>query len=126
MPLIQPDLSEIPKPIEPGTYSAKIQAVELGTSKSGNPKLVIKIAVNENGKEHNRELHMPYQGKGASGFGQLLRAVHMGDLAERLASGGSGISFNTDDLIGQAFNAVVEQELYNGQPQDKIIGYLPA
>ena len=126
MPVIKPDLTEVNKPIEPGTYEANLTGpIDLATSKAGNPMLVIKLGVQVNGKTVPRTLRQVVTGAGAFGFEQLLRACKFGDLADDLRRGGHP-DFDTDKLIGQKLQVVVEADTYNGQITDKITGYLPA
>lgn len=126
MPLIQPDLSEINKPIEPGTYPAEIEGpIELKTSKSDNPMLVIPIRVQVGDKKMKRTLRQVITGGGAFGFAQLLRATGFGDYADKLQAGLKE-TWDSDQLIGQKFQAVIESDTYNGQLTDKVTGYLPA
>ncbi len=126
MPLIQPDLSEINKPIEPGTYPARIEGpIDVKTSQAGNPMLVIPLRLQVGEKEMKRSLRQVITGGGAFGFAQLLRATGFGDYADALQAG-SKQPWDSDQLIGQKFQAVVESDTYNGQLTDKVTGYLPA
>lgn len=126
MPMIQPDLSEV-GPIEGGTYKATIEKCEAGVSKSGSAKIVPQFAIDVNGKKKIRQVHMPVSGQGAFGFAALLRACHMDDLANAYTSKDADKpAFDTDSLVGQELMVVVEPDIYNGQPTDKITGYLRA
>lgn len=126
MPIIKPDLKDINKPIEPGTYASKIEApITAKESKAGNSMLVIPVKVTVGEKEYKRTLNQVITGPGAFGFAQLLRATGFGDYADRLQAG-SEEPWDADQLIGQRFMAVIESDTYNGQLTDKITGYLPA
>lgn|SRR5512138_1500396 len=125
MPIIEPDLSQIQSNvIEPGTYRAKITSADPGISSSNNPKIVAKLDVDVNGKTYHRQSHLVTSGAGAFNFESLLRAVHMGDIADRLRAG-EKVPFDTDSLIGQEVAVVVEASIYNNQPSDQIKSFLP-
>lgn len=124
MPIITPDLSEVNKPIDPGTYAAKIVDVEYKTSKAGNPMIVVGFDVDVNGKNKRRSAHLVITGESAFGFEQLLRATHFDDVANSLKSG--GVPFDTDQLKGQELQVVVDSDTYNGQLTDRIKSFLPA
>lgn len=128
MPLIQPDTSAAADfgPIEPGTYKAKIAEVESGTSKSsGNPMLTVHFEVDVAGKTRTRKAYLVITGEGAYGFDQLLRACGFNEDADNFKAGKGG-SFDTDNLVGQEVNVVVESDTYQGQLRDKIQSYLAA
>lgn len=129
MPLIQPDLSEVDKPLDPGTYKAKIASVDYKTSKAGNPMIVVKFEIGvetpKGTKVRTRQAYLVITGDGAFNFEQLLRACHFDDVANALKSG-AGPSFDTDELLGQEVNLVIESDVYNGNPTDKITAYLKA
>lgn len=124
MPIINPDLSQVNAAIEPGTYKAKIVEVTFKTSKAGNPMIVVGMDVDVNGKNRRRSSHLVITGETAFGFEQLLRATHFDDVANSLKTGGK--EFDTDQLIGQELQVVVESDSYNGQLTDKIKSFLPA
>jgi len=125
--MIQPDLSDV-GPIEPGTYKARIDKVDTGVSKSGNPKLDIQFSVFAGGERpKTRKVSMPYTGGGAFGFAGLLRACHFNELADAYTKkDGAKPPFDTDSLVSQELMVVVEADTYNGQMTDKIVSYLPA
>lgn len=133
MPIITPDTSmveDFSKPIEEGTYRARIVSVDVGRSKAGAAKIVPKfeIAVGD-GKRRTRVAHLNVEGEGALGFDQLLRACHLQDLADEYRQG-SKKPFDTDVLVGQELQVVIAQEVYKpegGQEQlrDRITGFLP-
>lgn len=128
MPIVNPDTTQAQElsAIEPGTYKAKITAVEAQTAqKSGNPMIVVTFEVDVAGKTRTRKAYLVIVGEGAFGFDQLLRATKFNDLADRLKAG-EKVPFNTDDLVGQELNVVVESDTYNGQLRDKIRSYLAA
>lgn len=126
MPIIKPDLTEMNQPIAPGTYPAVVEGpIEVGSSKANNPKLIIKFGVDVNGKQRPRTVHQVITGAGAFGFAQLLRACKFGDVADQLQRG-EDVPFDTDKLIGQRLNVVVESDTWNGNLTDKIVSYLPA
>lgn len=127
-PVLQPDTSQaedFTQPIEPGTYKARIVACEVGKSKAGNNKIVPKFEIDVQGKKRTRQSHLVVSGEGAAGFDQLLRACHMDDLAKAY-KGGSGPAFDTDSLVGQELQVVVEEQLYEGQKRDQIKTFLKA
>lgn len=124
MAIIQPDLSEVNKPIDPGTYAGKITAVDFKTSKANNPMIVVKFDVDVNGKNKVRSAHLVITGETAFGFEQLLRATHFGDVANSLKKGGK--PFDTDQLVGQELQLVIDSDTYNGQLTDRIKSFLPA
>ena len=125
MPIIEPDLSQIQSNvIDPGSYPAKITSAEPGISSSNNPKVVVKFDVDVGGKTYHRQSHIVTSGAGAFNFESLLRAVHMGDIADRLRAG-EKVPFDTDSLIGQQLIVVVEASIYNNMPSDQIKSYLP-
>lgn len=129
-PLIKPDLSDADSfgPIEPGTYPAKIESVDFKTSGKGNPMIVPKFTIEVNGKNRKRNSYLVISGEGAYGFSQLLRACHFDEIAQ--AYGDKSIpldqkpEFNTDDLVGQELNVVIDHQLYNGEMRDTIKNYL--
>lgn len=124
MPVITPDLSQVSSgAIEPGTYPAKIIAVEFKESKKGNPMIVPKFEVTiGEGKTRTRQAHLVVTGESAFGFEQLLRATHFDDVADSLKSAPK--PFDTDQLIGQELQVVIDSDSYNGQLTDKIKTYL--
>ena len=128
MPVVNPDTSEASGAIEPGTYKARITDVEFKNSKSsGNPMIVPKFEVDVNGKARPRQAYLVITGEGAYGFDQLLRATGFDELADKFKSKeGEKPEFNTDQLIGQELNVVVEADTYNGQLRDKIKSFLRA
>lgn len=128
MPLINPDTSAVTEQgaIDPGTYKAKITAVELKTAKSsGNPMLEVSFDVQVGEATRPRRAYLPITGQGAFGFDQLLRATGFVEYADKLKAGEKA-PFDTDQLIGQELNVRAEHDTYNGQVRDKIAGYLPA
>jgi hypothetical protein len=131
MPVVNPDTSAAQEmtAIEPGTYKARITEVEFKTSKSaGNPMIVPKFMVQVgDGKERPRSAYLVITGEGAYGFDQLLRATGFDDLADKYkAKEGEKPNFNTDDLIGQELNVVIEADTYEGKLRDKIKSFLRA
>lgn len=132
MALIKPDLSEVQNlgPIEPGTYAAKIVAVEAKVSSKGNPMIVPKFEIQVPGDEkpRTRNSFLVISGEGAYGFGQLLRSTGFGDIAEQLADPNyqPKPEFDTDSLIGQSCQVVIEEAIYNNEKRDSIKSYLPA
>lgn len=128
MPVVNPDTSAAQEmsAIEPGTYKARIADVEFKTSKSaGNPMIVPKIMVNVDGKERPRSAYLVITGEGAYGFDQLLRATGFDELADKYKNKeGEKPEFDTDELIGQELNVVIEADTYNGQLRDKIKSFL--
>ena len=128
-PIIQPDLSEAQAltPIEPGTYKAKIEAVEFKNSKQGNPMIVPKFAIEVEGKKRSRNAYLVITGEGAYGFEQLLRACGFTEVADQCKNPDvPNPPFDTDSLVGQELQLVVESDMYNNAPSDKIKAYLKA
>lgn len=125
MPKINPDLSQV-GPIAAGTYRARIVSCEYKVSGKGNPMIVPRFAVSVDGTDRERDSYLVISGAGARGFMQLLRATGFGQLADAYSSkdGGPKPDFDTDDLIGQELMVVVEGDVYNDQPTDKITQYL--
>lgn len=131
MPIVNPDTSQISDqgPIEPGTYPATIKEVEYKTSKSsGNPMIVPKFGVMVEGKERPRQAYLVITGEGAYGFDQLLRACGFDTLADQFhdPTVQPKPDFDTDNLVGQEIQVVIESDVYNGQMRDKIKSYLKA
>lgn len=131
MPIVNPDTSAAQEmsAIEPGTYKAKITDVEFKNSKSsGNPMIVPKFAVQVGDKERPRSAYLVITGEGAYGFDQLLRATGFDEMADKYKAkdGGAKPDFDTDELIGQELNVVIEADTYNGQLRDKIKSFLRA
>lgn len=135
MPVLQPDTSQaqdFTTPIEPGTYHARIVSCEAKKSKQGNSMIVPKFEITlADGKTRSRQSYLVIVGEGAMGFDQLLRAVHMTELADQLRdpSVSPKPSFDTNSLIGQELQVVIEPNIYKpegGQEQkrDQISGYL--
>ena len=127
MPIINPDLSEVNKPLDPGTYPAEVEGpIEFTTSKNDNPMIVVPFRVDAgDGKTKKRTARLVITGAGAFGFAQLLRACHFDSVADALQSGQKA-PFDTDQLVGQKLQLVVEQDTWNGNLTDKIVSYLPA
>lgn len=137
MPVLQPDTSaaeDFSQPIAPGTYSASIVACDVGKSKAGNQKIVPKFKIMVDGHERTRQAHLVISGEGSMGLDQLLRACHMDELADayRDASVNPKPGLDTDTLIGQELQVVIEENLYKPegggaeQKRDQISGYLRA
>lgn len=125
MPLLDVDLSEIDSVIEPGTYKSRIAECDVKTSKQGNPMAVPKFQIDVNGKTRTRQAYLVTKGAGAYSFYNLLKATGFSEIAEQLRNG-QAAQFDTDMLIGQEVNVVVEEEIYNGEKRDKIASFLPA
>ena len=126
MPMIEPDLSEVDKPLSPNTYKSKIVSVDYKTSKAGNPMIVVKFEIgpqHDLKKTRTRQAYLVITGDGAFNFEQLLRACHFDDVANNLKAGIKQ-PFDTDELLEQELNLVVESDVYNGNPSDKIVAYL--
>lgn len=131
MPVITPDTSNISDqgPIPAGTYKAKITQCEYKQAKeTGNPMIVPKFAVEVEGKERPRNAYLVITGEGAYGFDQLLRACGFDELADKYRDKDvqPKPAFDTDDLVGQEVNVVIEPDTYNGQLRDKIKSFLKA
>ena len=131
MPIVNPDTSAVKDqgPIEPGTYKAKIVGVDFQTSqKSGNPMIVPNLEVQTGDSVRPRKTYLVITGEGAYGFDNLLRATGFDELADKFRdpSVQPKPEFDTDQLIGQEVNVVIESDTYNGQLRDKIRSFLKA
>lgn len=129
MAIITPDTSEAASSnMEPGTYKAKILDVQSGTSGAGNPKVVVKMEVYDPkaSKPRPRTAHIPTSGAGAFNFDRLLRACNLAEDADAIKRPGSNHAFDTDKLVGQELQVVVDTEMYQGEARDRINGYLRA
>lgn len=127
-PIVNPDTSQAQEltAIEPGTYKAKITAVESKTAeKSGNPMIVVSFDVDVAGKNRGRKAYLVIVGEGAFGFDQLLRSTGFTELADKYKAG-QQVPFDTDQLVGQELNVVIESDTYQGQLRDKIRSFLKA
>lgn len=145
MPIINPDTSEAIDltTIEAGTYHAKITEAPTQHSKGEGGKVKVlmvvpKFAITVNGKERSRKAYLPCEGDGSAGFDQLLRAVHMDELADVYKDPAqANPPFDTDVLINQELELVIDNEYFQkkdpagnpiGQPElrDKIKSFLKA
>lgn len=129
MALINPDTSEMQefKPLEPNTYPARIISAVPKKSKKGNPMLEVTFKVQSEGKEITRKAWPMTSGAGAFGFDQLLRACGFDAVAEQIKTPGSGVQFDSDELVGKEIQVRVDNELDdNNQVRDTIKGYLKA
>lgn len=130
MPIINPDTSNVTpmEAIPSGTYPAEITAVEFKTSKSGNPMIVVDFGVEVDGKARTRKSYLVITGEGAYGFDQLLRSTNFDDLADQFKDKNvqPKPDFDTDLLIGQRVNVVIEPNVYNGELRDQIKSFLKA
>lgn len=125
MPLLKPDFTEL-KPIEAGTYPAKVVANVFKTSKEkGNPGLEVHLEVTVGDKVYGRKVWVSLSGKGAFMYDQLLRACHFDDVANQYMRG-EGLEWDTDNLNDQQIQVIVEPDEYNGQVTDKIVKFLRA
>lgn len=126
MPEILPDLSEVQSNvIEKGSYEATIKTVTPGTSKTGNAKVDVEFEIMVGGNAVPRTASVPTGGKGAFRFAQLLRATNFGPVADKLSKG-ERTPFNTDDLEGQRLTVVIDHEMWNDEPRDKIEKFVKA
>ena len=117
MPVIQPDTSAASsfEAISPGTYPAKITAVDVGVSKAGGNKIVAKFDVTVDGKTRTRQAHLLISGPGSFSFDQLLRATGFGEVADKYKDPAvDNPPFDTDDLIGQELQLVIDSDVYQG------------
>lgn len=130
MPLINPDTTQMLEmgAIDPGTYKAEIAAVEFKSSKAGNPMIVVDFQVEVNGTKRPRKAYLVITGEGAYNFDQLLRATGFTTLADQYKDKNvqPKPSFDTDMLVGQSLNVVIEPNLYNNEMRDQIKGFLSA
>lgn len=131
MPIINPDTSAMTDmgAIPAGTYPAEISGVQYKNSKAGNPMLEIDFQVEvEDGKKRPRKSWAVITGEGSFNFDQLLRATGFQQLADQYKDKNvqPKPSFDTDMLIGQKVNVVIEGNLYNNEMRDQIKSYLPA
>lgn len=126
-PIINPDTSAAQDmgPIAPGTYKAKIEAVEYKISDAGNPMIVPEFAVVVDGKAKKRKAFLVITGEGAYGFDQLLRATGFSQLADQYRDPQqANPDFDTDSLIGQELDVVIDHQMYKGEKRDAIKTYL--
>lgn len=130
MPIINPDTTQMLEmgAIEPGTYPAEITAVDYKSSKAGNPMIVVDFGIQVGESVRPRKSYLVITGEGAYNFDSLLRACGFGQLADQYKDKNvqPKPSFDTDQLIGQRVNVVIEPNLYNGEMRDQIKSYLPA
>ena len=123
MPIIQPDLSEAAdlSPISEGTYPGKIkEAVPEISKEKKTPMIRLKVGVQVDGKERTRRAYIMTAGPGASGFDQLLRAVHMDELADKYKDPEvtNKPAFDTDTLVDQDVNVIIVPELFQQKGPD--------
>ena len=121
-PVINPNTKDMEDmgPTIPGTYLGVIKACEAQTSKKGNSMIVPKIEIqakDEKGRPatKTRTAYLVTEGRGTASFDALLRACHMDSLADKYRNG-ERVPFDTDSLVGQELQVVVENETY--QPID--------
>lgn len=131
MPIITPDTSNMldMSAIPAGTYSGEIAKAEYEISKaSGNPMVVVTTDVEVEGKKRPRKSYLVISGEGAYGFDQLLRSCGFHQLADAYKDPtvSPKPDFDTDQLIGQKVNVVIEPDEYQGQLRDKVRSFLPA
>ncbi len=130
MPIINPDTSQAldMSPIEPGTYAAKIVDVESKLSQAGNPMIVVKTEVMVDGKVRVRNAFLVITGQGSYAFDQLLRATGFEALADQYKDPEQeNPDFDTDNLIGQEVQVVIDQGLdQNKNLRDNIKTWLRA
>jgi hypothetical protein len=136
MAVLNPDTSlaeDFSKPIEPGTYPARIVQVDAGKSKKGNDKIMPKFKIKTPDGERTRVSHIVISGEGAMGFDGLLRAAKMTDLAEAYRDKAlkTKPAFDTNSLVGIELQVVIEPNLYHNddtgkdENRDQIAGFLP-
>jgi len=127
MPEIVPNLSEVSSNIiDVGTYPAKVNTVTQGTAKSsGNAKLDVECTITVGEKEFKRTVSIPIAGAGAFRYLQFLKATGFGEAADKLKRG-ERAPVQTEDLEGQAVSVVIEHEMWNDEPRDKITKFLKA
>jgi len=126
MPILKPDLTEMTdlSPIPAGTYKATITAADAKQSKGAEGKKPVwmvvpkfDVFVNGSDKPRTRTAYLPVEGAGTYGFDQLLRACHFDEVADQYKDPQSPKpDFDTDQLIGQELQVVIEEEYY--QPKD--------
>ena len=124
MPIIKPDLKDVNKPIDPGTYPAEILSVEFKTSGAGNPMIVPKFAIQVGERTYYRNAYLVIVGSAAFGFESLLRACHFHDAANAMKSDNVP-DFDTDQLVGQKCSVVVDSDVYQGAIIDRVKSFLP-
>lgn len=126
MPLIQPNLADVVSNDPPvGTWPGEIVALEDKPSKKGNPMLTVTVAMEIDGIKYELRGYHVYTGRAAYGFENLLRACRFDDVADSLKRG-EPLNFNTDDLMHQQVQVVVEEQVDdNGQKRKGIKGYTP-
>ena len=127
MPVVMPDTrdAEDMGAHEPATYRAKIESCEAAKGKEkGTAMIVPNFAISTpDGKKFHRKAYLVVEGAGAGGFEQLLRACHLDSVADALRASGPQ-PFDTDVLVGQEVNVILNNEEYKGQMRDSINGFL--
>lgn len=127
MPIINPDTSmaQDMSAMEPGTYPGRIVEVDARTSKQGNPMIVPKVEIDYQGKTRTRLAFVVTSGEGSFGFDQLLRACGFDELADQYRDPSQpNPDFDTDSLVGQEVQVVIDQQLYNNEMRDSIKSWL--
>lgn len=142
MPILKPDTSNAAdlSPINEGIYKGSIVAVTAKKSKEKQENMLeLKCKLQVDGKEKERTTFVMLEGKGAGAFDNLLRAVHMDQLADVYKDPNvtDKPDFDTDSLLNQEVQFRIEADLYQkkddqGNPvgsariTDKIVGFLKA
>lgn len=130
MPIINPDTTQMLDmgAIPPGTYPSEIVAVDYKTSKAGNPMIVVDFQISVDGTKRPRKAYLVVTGEGAYNFDQLLRACGFHQLADQYKDKNvqPKPSFDTDMLVGQTPNVIIEPNMYNNEVRDQIKSFLPA
>lgn len=126
MPVVNPDLSQAEDlgAHEPGTYRAKIESCEVTKSREKGTNMIVpsfELRTGD-GKIFHRRAYIVTEGAGAGNFEQLLRACRLDEVADKLRT--SPAPFDTDILLGQEVNCILENEEYKGQMRDRINGFL--
>jgi hypothetical protein len=131
MGLINPDTTQMEdfKPVEPATYQGTIASAVPQKSKSkGTPQIELRTKIQVDGKDRTIVDWVITSGPGAFRFDQLLRAVNMNELADKYRAG-EQVPFDTEALVGQSLQIVVDKELDQKNPdleRNRVKSYLRA
>lgn len=139
MPILMPDTSEAMDfdPSEPGTYLATIVKVDPVVGKEKGTKgieptfeFMAPLEGTDKQRKVQRKSWLAIEGKGSSGFDQLLRATNNGDLADKIKENPGAVPFDTDDILNKQVNVILATGIFRpkdgGQErkQDDLKGFL--
>lgn len=127
MPILEANFDEI-KPLEAGTFMGDILGLMDAMTQKGQRKVFLSSTLMVNGEPKNKTYSIMLEGKGAFMWERLLRATGFSDVANRL-SNGERVPFDSDQLIGQSVQFVIEQRPSYNDPnkiEDTVVNFLPA